>query len=514
MFSFKHSSQALHRCFFLLLSVFVFLSEHSYPQYFFDSGCQEAYHKILEFKFDEANKLLRQESDQHPDNLIPVYLENYIDFFKLFTGENKLMFETLKRDKSVRLDQLGRGDKESPYYRFCIASVTMQWAFVRLKFGEYTTAAFEIRRAYLLLNENQICFPDFLPNQVGLGILHIIVGLVPEKYQWLVSFAGLEGTITEGVSELQSVLTYRGENPVFTLFKPEACFYLAFIDVNLLNNKKESLSLIRQFDHDTLLQSYRHSPLIIYAKSSIFMKNGKNDEAITLLHDYHAPRGTYPFIFLQYLEGLARLNNLDADAVVSLTRFVKEFTGINYIKAGYQKLAWFYLLQGDTLSYWKEIENAGIKGNSIVDEDKQAYSEYRVGIIPVIPLLEARLLFDGGYYQKALKVLLSTPLENYLRSKKDLAEYTYRLGRIYHALGNIPKTIQYYETTIKNGRNLPHYFAASAALNLGWIYEEKGNYYAADTNFRLCASMKYDEYENSLRQKAKAGLSRIKKLQD
>jgi len=514
MFPSRSSSSALRRWSFVLLGAFIFISGKSYSQYLFDSTCQEAYHRILEFKFEEANALLLQERTEQPDNLIPLYLENYIDFFKLFTGENKVMFETLKRNKSERLDQLDQGDEHSPYHLFCIASVTLQWAFVRLKFGEYTTAAFEIRRAYLLLKENQSSFPEFLPNQVGLGILHIIVGLVPDQYQWLVNIAGLDGTIHQGEKELQSVLNYNGDQPVFQLFKPEVCFYLAFIDANLLNQQKESLSLIQKFDHDPLLKTYAHSPLIVYAKSSILLKNGKNDEVITLLHHYHYPPGTYPFLFLQYLEGLVRLNHLDPSAEIYFRRFVNEFDGINYIKSGYQKLAWTYLLEGDTLSYWKEITFAGTKGNSIVDEDKQAYSEYQAGIMPTIPLLKARVLFDGGYYHDALKILLNTPLDSYLRSRKDLTEYTYRLGRIYHALGNMPKTIQYYEATIQNGRDLPHYYAANAALNLGWIYEKQGNYQAADTNFRLCASMKYDEYENSLRQKAKAGLNRIKKLQN
>jgi len=513
--SFLYSTnRALRGNFYFLVGAFFFLSGVLNGQYFFDDKCQKAYQEILMFRFQKANELLNQERIQHPDNLLPVYLENYIDFFKLFTGEDKLVFENLKRNKADRLNSLELGDKESPYYRFCIAGLTLQWAFVRLKFGEYTTAAFEIRKAYNLLSENEKLFPDFLPNQIGLGILHIIIGLVPEQYQWLVNLAGFEGTIKEGVTELNRVLEYNGNDPVFLLFKPESCFYLAFVDVNLLNNKKESLSLIKRFDEDLSLKKFKQSPLIVYAKSSIYMKNGRNDDVIALLQDYHPLPNTYPFVFLYYLEGLARLNRLDTSAIIFLNRFVNEFTGINYIKAGYQKLAWAYLLKDDTLMYRKEIENAGTKGSSIVDEDKQAHSEYNVWIIPAIPLLKARLLFDGGYYKDALKVLLNTPLETYLRSKKDFTEYSYRLGRIYHALGNKPKAIQYYSVTIENGRNLPHYFAANAALNLGWIYEEEGNYVAADTNFRLCASMKYDEYENSLRQKAKAGLSRLKDVQN
>ncbi|TSA30404.1 MAG: tetratricopeptide repeat protein [Bacteroidetes bacterium] len=506
----KIKTGALRRSRFFLISAFVFLSGSLFSQYIFNERCREAYQEILNFDFQDASNLLKQEAFLHLDNLIPIYLANYIDFFKLLTGEDKVMFATLKSNKAIRINQLEEGDKHSPYYRFCIAGITLQWAFVRLKFGEYTTAAFEIRRAYTLLKENEKLFPDFLPNQVGLGILHIIVGLIPDQYRWLANLAGLDGTIQQGVSELKQVLNYSGGNPDFTLYKPEVCFYLAFIDINLLNDKEESVYLIRRFDRDSTLQRFGKSPLIIYAKASIFMKNGKNEEVIQLLHSYSPPEGAYPFAFLSYLEGLARLDRLDTSAAIYLRIFIDQFKGINYIKSGYQKLAWVYLLQGDTLGYRQSIELAGKKGNAIVDEDKQAHSEYNIGIMPAIPLLKARLLYDGGYYKEALEILLNTSLGSYFRSKKDLAEYTYRLGRIYHALGNLPKAIQYYSMTITNGRNLPYYYAANAALNLGWIYEEQGNDIAADTNFRLCISMDYDEYQNSLRPKAKAGLSRIK----
>lgn len=514
MFLTHRKAKALYGSRLFLISAFVIITHSLYSQFVFNERCQEAYQLILNFQFEDATKLLDQEISQSPDNLIPVYLANYIDFFKLFTGEDKVLFEQLKSNRSLRIDKLERGSKVSPYYRFCLAGVTLQWAFVRLKFGEYTTAAFEIRRAFLLIKENQKKFPDFIPNQIGLGVLHIMVGLVPDQYRWLADLAGLEGNVTEGISELRNVLNYNGANPVYSLFKPEACFYLAFIDVNLMNSINESLSLIRQFDRDTSLFRYNQSPLIIYAKSSILMKNGRNNEAIALLDNFKPFPGTHPFVFLNYIHGLAKLNNLDTSSVSYLSRFVNEFTGLNYIKSAYQKMAWAYLLSGDSIRYLREIELAGMKGNAIVDEDKQAYSEFNVGIAPAIPLLKSRLLFDGGYYEKALKVLLNTPLDTYIRSRKDLTEYTYRLGRIYHAKGNIPKAVQYYTSTVEGGRGLPHYFAANAALNLGWIYESKGNFFAADTNYQLCASMRYDEYENSLRQKAKAGLNRLKKLQD
>jgi len=309
------------------------------------------------------------------------------------------------------------------------------------------------------------------------------------------------------------VLTYKGDKGVFQLYKPEACFYLAFVEVNLRNNKGSSLELIRMFEQDSSLFQYRASPLIIFARSSINMKNGRNNEAIAILSDFKPGPKTSPFLYLHYLEGLARLNRLDSTASGKFRLFLENYNGINYIKSGYQKLAWNALMQGDTAGYSAEIEMAGSVGNTIIDEDKQAYAEYEMKDIPAIPLLKARLLYDGGYYHESLDVLLNTPLAGYIRNRKDLTEYTYRSGRVYHAIGDIPKAIEYYSEAIRYGMELPHYFAANSALNLGYIYESMGNFAEAGTNYSLCISLKHHEYENSLRQKAKAGLNRIKKAE-
>jgi hypothetical protein len=510
----KRKSHALMRKNLFLISVFLFVPFGSIAQYDFNAGCRNAYVQILNFQFDSAQKILEEERKLDPQNLIPVYLENYIDFFTLFTSENNLLFEQAKRNKSRRLNLLERGDKNSPFYRFCIAGVKLQWALTRVKFGEYTTAAFEVRSAYLNLKENRDLYPEFLPDYVGLGLLHVIFGLIPEQYRWLARLASLDGSISGGMQELYRVMEYSGKDPVYRLFKPEAIFYLAFIDINILHNKASSLALIDRFNQDSVFKQYQYSPLLVFAEASILLKANKNEEVLTLLSGYEQPEGSFPMTYLSYQLGLARLQKLDLLASEEFSYFLKHFDGINYIKSAHQKLAWCNLLEGDTASYLKDIQLAGTKGNAIVDEDKQAHSEYNVGVLPASTLLQARLLYDGGYYDDALRVLLHTSLDDYIRSRKDLTEFTYRQARIYHGMGDTARAIEYYQKTIHTGRKIPHYFAANAALQLGLIYESQQNWVGADTNYRLCAGLKHDEYENSLRQKAKAGLNRISKFQD
>jgi len=134
----------------LLSGAFLFFIHLSSAQYLFNDQCQKAYLSILSLEFKGARMLLESEKRQNTTNLIPVYLENYIDFLTLFIGENRVQFEELKRNKSIRIDILEEGNTNSPYYRFCLAEINLQWAFARLKFGDYTAAALEIRKAYQL----------------------------------------------------------------------------------------------------------------------------------------------------------------------------------------------------------------------------------------------------------------------------------------------------------------------------------------------------------------------------
>ncbi len=87
-----------------------------------------------------------------------------------------------------------------------IAQVNLHWAFASVKFGEYFTAGREIRRAFLLLEENQELHPDFLPDKVGLGIMHALIGTIPDNYRWIASLFSMNGSVELGRLELFKVL--------------------------------------------------------------------------------------------------------------------------------------------------------------------------------------------------------------------------------------------------------------------------------------------------------------------
>jgi len=70
------------------------------------------------------------------------------------------------------------------------------------------------------------------------------------------------------------------------------------------------------------------------------------------------------------------------------------------------------------------------------------------------------------------------------------------------------QAIVFYKEAIELGEKRKEYFAARAALQIGFIYEKNGDKASALTWFRRCLAMKDHDFKNSLDQRAKAGVAR------
>ena len=491
--------------FFTLFSYF-----NSFATFDLNTNCKSAYEKIISLRFAEGQRMLDKEKIVNPSNLFPYYFENYIDFLKLIISENTSLFNTLKPNKDIRISKIEDSEEtNSPYYNYCLADIYMQWAFARIKFKEYITAASEINKAYKLLEKNKEQYPNFIPNLKGLGVLHSIIGTIPDDYKWATKIIGVSGTINQGIGELSSMLAVTLKDKNYSYLKTESIFFLAFIQLNFQNKKDASIKLGKYLEDPLYSSLFKENPLLNYAAASIALKTGSNDKAIEILLKRHLGSEYYPFYYLDYITGIAKLNRLDEDTYKYFYYYLANFKGQNYIKAAYQKLAWYYLINNNIDKYKEKISYALTQGNALVDEDNQALAEAKSNIVPNIILLKARLLSDGGYFQKAIDILNEKKPSEYCVSTKDYLEYVYRLGRIYDEWGYSSKSVPFYELTIKNGSELSYYFAANSALQLGIIYENSNNKEKAKYYYEICSKMKNTEYRNSINNKAKAGLNRI-----
>lgn len=477
--------------------------DNSPKTYDFNTQCISAYNKMMAMHFDEANVILQKEKKEHPNNLIPVFIENYEDFFRITFNEDVNELNKLEPNKEIRLAQLIQGPTSSPYYYYCKAEVELQWAMARLKFEQYSTAFFEIKKAYSELMLNKTKFPEFIANNKSLGLIHALIGTVPTSYQWAVSFMGFSGNVNQGMTELKSVLDPTKKSTY--IFYDEARYLYMFLLFNLENKNADVWDICNATDFPDV----KTNPLACFMKGYFARKAGKNDDAISILSNQNFGIGVFKIFYLDYLLGCSKLNRLDVDSNVPLERFITNFKGLNYLKDAYQKLGWFQLSMNSNYDKYDYYLNfCKTKGAKFIDSDKQAFNEATTETAPNITLLKSKLLFDGGYFQQAISLLAGKSTKDFLL-KKDQIEFTYRAGRIYHEWGKPNDAKGYYVATINLGGKEIYYFAANAALELGYIYEAENDLTKAKYYYQKCLDMPNTEYKNSLDQKAKAALNRL-----
>ncbi len=477
------------------------LGHQALASFDFNPQCLKAYREIFALRLTNARNLIEIEKKKNPQNAIPYLLDNYVDYFNIITTENKSEFEKLKNNKSPRLNRIEKDDKSSPYYLFAQAEIHMQWALTYGYFQEYLSSSMELKKAYSLLQENARKFPHFLPNQKNIGMLNAVLGSLPSGLKKTISVFGMRGNTGTGVKMLENLVGTL-PNSAYAHFYDDAVFCLSYIQSGILNDRgayPKIVSNVQRIDSSSLLKSY----ILGYSA----LRTAHTDEALRALE--HRPRGaeyqSYPY--LDYLSATARLRKLDFSSSNLFMTYLRTYRGINYIKDTYLNLAWISLLKGNTAGYKDYIQLVKTKGYAVHEKDKQALQEAN-DPIPDTDLLKARLLFDGGFYDRALNELKDKKAGDF-KLLRDKIEFCYRLGRIYDETARDELAIKFYQYAIDLGRRERYYFASNAAYRVGNIYLQKKNYGKAREYYQQAIDMEDHDYERSVEAKAKEGLNKI-----
>lgn len=487
----------------IIIITLLFASSNLHANFDFNINCQNTYQNIFTLKLATAKYYLNIEKKENPQNSFIPLLENYIDYFYLLTNENKTEFTRLSNLKSNRLSQLAKGDKHSPFYLYAQAEVNLQWALIRGRYGEYFAASREINKADNLLKENQKKFPNFILNQKGLALINVTIGSLPDGFmKSTLSTFGVKGSVQTGLAMMNN-LVEKLPNTAYKAFYDEVVFYYAYILADVAKTEDalpKTLKYTAKMPDSSLLKSY--------LQAYINIRRGKNDEAIKVLINRPQGRMYQPFAYLDYLNGIARLNQLNLQASTqNFNLFLQHNKGSNYIKDTYLHLAWIALLKNDSSLYQTYINKTKDSGNTYAYQDKQALNEASE-LTPNVDLLKARLLWDGGYYDKVLSMLENKNIRNF-KTPKEQTEYHYRLARTYDELGKKDLALNHYQLAINLGRNLKYYFASKSAVLMGNIYAETKDFQKARNAYQTAINMKGHEYEDSIENEAKQGIKHI-----
>ncbi|NIG53294.1 tol-pal system YbgF family protein [Chitinophaga sp. Cy-1792] len=469
--------------------------------YDFNSRCEQAYDAIMQLRINEGKALLEEEKKDNPDNLIPYFLDDYADFFPLFFNEDPAEYANKRGSRSFRLDKMDEGPEDSPYYLYTQAVIKFHWALIKVKFNEKWDATWEVRKAYMMLKDNQRKFPNFVPNRLLLGSMQTVFGTIPDGYKWITNILGMKGSIKEGMNNVNAFIDSNA--PEARLLREESYYYYCYLTLFVVNKPEDTWTFLQRKQLDT-----KNNYLFALMVANLALNNQKAATGIKVLQERNEGSEYADIQYYNYVYGLLKLTRLDTDAHVYLERFINNFKGKFYLKECLQRLSWFYYMEGNQTAANKYRQMIFNKGGLETDADKQALKEAESGKWPNPFLLKVRLLSDGGYFNEALKLILTKKSTDFTDISEKL-EYAYRLGRIYDETGQDDKAIQMYDATVKVGANRPEYYAARASLQMGYIYEKRNDKAKAMQCYQQCMTMKGHDYKNSLDARAKAGIQRV-----
>ncbi|HYF70437.1 MAG TPA: tetratricopeptide repeat protein [Ohtaekwangia sp.] len=480
---FKNIKAVLQVCLFLLAG-----ATHA-QEWSFDSATNEAYSLALNLQTDEARvKIPNPETPQEH------YVLSLAEALELLVTEDIERYRQYERNFEERAARkLKKRDADE---LFLEAEIHLHWAFVYLKFGHEFDAALNFRHAYNITQELRDRFPAYKAILKTDGLLEVIIGSIPEKYNWVLSVMNMQGTVKIGLKEFETIKS--ADHPLSF----EAGLWHALTQAFILQNPEQALT-----EFDQLLAEKPTNRLALFLGANLHLKNNNSEEALKMLVKLDQHTAGLPLYYSEYLKGEIFLHKAEyLNSISAYRSFLNQYKGQNYVKDAYYKIGLCYWLNGNTNDALATFKQAKSAGKEATEPDKYAARNLDESALPNIPLTKVRYLTDGGYYNEAKKILNKIRPDQ-LKSRRDVVEYHYRKARLAHKMNDLASAREAYKKTIDTGSDEAWYFAPNACLQLGYIARDNNEIEAARTYFSRALSYKKHEYKNSIDSKARSALA-------
>jgi tetratricopeptide (TPR) repeat protein len=478
-------------CLFLLFPVAVVNAQEQ--QWVFDETTQRAYDLVLNLQTEEAMALISQ-----PGTAQEHYVLSLAETLELLLTEDAEKFSAYEDLFQSRIHTNIKGSSND--YKFLRAELHLHWAFVYLKFGHELDAATHLREAYRISVDCRKKSPRYLAIQKTTGLLEIIIGSVPEKYNWVLGLFHMKGTIPIGLKELDNL---RNSDSPLAL---EADLLVSLAQGYIFQKPDQGLDELKK-----ILSVKPENRLALFTAASLAIKNSQSEEALPYLKILTEKRIGIPFYYSDYLKGEVYLHQGDyIDAIASYRWFITHFKGQNHLKDATYKIALCYRLNGNNNDAAHFFDEARRVGKESAEADKSAGRSLSDKILPHVALSKVRYHTDGGYYAEA-RAILNSISDKDLPDKRSQVEYFYRKARLEHKTNQPEAAKLFYRQVIDMTGDDNWYFAPNACLQMGYILQASNKDSEARSYFQQALKYKRHEYKNSIDSKAKSALEQLKK---
>ena len=460
-------------------------------QWRFSARAQQAYDLIFDLDFRGVHQLLPA-----PKSTDEAYVIALAEAVELLLEEDSKKYTVYEEHFLANRERKAKhGSPEDVYFH---AELAIQWAFIYFKFGHEFDAALSLRDAYNTTAQGRERYPRYDALKKTAAMLEVIVGSVPEKYNWVLSLLGFEGSVSKGLSLFDEV--HESSSPL----RQESDILHAMVRCYVLQQTSEASALFEPLLHN------HPSSLVSFVASAVAIKNAENEKALRLL----LPLDTLTSLrvdYASYLLGEVYLCKAEyANSITSYRKFLRHYKGQHNIKDAYYKIGLCYWLNHDINDATAAFEVARNSGREVTEADKYAARSLAEEEYPHIALTQARYLTDGGYYDEALR-LLGSIASSELVTTRDRIEFHYRFARLEHKMYKLESAKQNYLKVIELNGKENWYYAPNSCLQMGYILAYEMDYGQAEEYFEMALSYKKHEYKNSIDTKARSALAQLKR---
>jgi hypothetical protein len=453
----------------------------------------KAYTAYEKLDFQEARKLLETEKEiQTPATCL---LLSFADLLELSLHDNLNNYAKFAAQEDKYIEQLNKLRQIYPlqantlkttqklFADYAEAEIKLQWTFIHLKYGHEWRALKSMRAAFKLLKQIEKQAPNFTAMQKSLGLLYVILAVIPENKQWILSFVGLEANQQKGLVYLQ-----KAANSHDFITAKQSQWLLVLVETFIAKNQEKALHYITTYQLHTQTLANQENVLQKILLTWVYLKNGQAKKAITI----HQSNAIHKYNLQNYLyaESLL-LSNQRQEAKKYYEIYLQNLTSNLYCKDAYYKLFIISYLAENTEKATYYVRQILDKGNTNTSVDRYAQKFAEKNIMPHKKLLLVRLLTDGGELYVAEKELNSMEVEK-ITDNSTQQEYYYRKARLLHKQDNRGEAVICYKKTI-SCTNTDSYFAPNSALQIAKICVAEGK--RQDALFYLNLLFEYHNYE-------------------
>ncbi len=452
---------------FLYLTLSGFAQHHQFP-----SKLLPYYHQALNYDF-ESWPLVDIDTLPAADRPAGIYINSLASILQVVISKEDPAAD--KRDEWVeRLDECS---STNPSCSFALSEVIFHHSLIYFLQGEHFKSFIQFRKVYRSdLQDSQN--PWSLKTS---GMLNIMLGAVPEQYQWIFSLLGYKGDQILGMQQLEELIAHD------TFLTLEALMIKLLFQQYLFDQNT--------FDEWLKLRTeYPNSPLIQFLFNANALKNHQSQSVIDLQVDSHIDQ-----VYGQL--GEAYLNKLEYDSALRYFEVYEDNLTTEVTAEMIHKIWLCYQLKADTLNAAKYANKLLEIDERLSEADENALFNLQLGAGQDLELMKVRLTTDGGYYQLAGQILSEIDSASLSESRSQV-EYVYRKARWLHLMGQPMSALPYYEKVLAESPKTGWYFAPNTAYQLGMIFEMQGEFEKALTYYEMVSNYRNYPYSNSLENKS------------